>query len=172
MVKLIQILSMLYICGCGGMKYQPLLLSEQQVTEYPPIIQAIIQVESSGNPKALSKKGAIGLMQVMPSTGRSMGYSKADLWNPKTNVEAGTKYFNKLMSDHCNNDVHCSLRSYVCGPGKRNGKACYKYADKVLRHVRNDSTYSMKKSKRPSKIESNELIVERKRIGYSFALNN
>lgn len=160
---------MLYICGCG-MKYQPLLLSEQEITENPDIIQAIIQVESGGNPKALSKTGAIGLMQVMPATGRSMGYSKEDLWNPKTNVEAGTKYFNKLMSEHCNNDVNCALRSYVCGPGNRNKKVCYQYANKVLRINGNTASYK-KLNKSKSKVEGNEPIIPSEKVSYSFAIN-
>ncbi len=54
------------------------------------LIRAIIYIESKGNPKAISKKGAQGLMQLMPQTANFMGISNP--MNPDRNIEAGVKY--------------------------------------------------------------------------------
>ena len=64
------------------------------------LLKAFMFSESSGNPNALSDKGAIGLMQVMPSTGKDLGY--ANLTNPQENTYAGAKYINQLMATACN----------------------------------------------------------------------
>jgi soluble lytic murein transglycosylase-like protein len=58
----------------------------------PQLVKAIIQVESRWNPNAVSSKGAIGLMQVLPSSGKHFaGYSRTDLFCPEKNIIAGTK---------------------------------------------------------------------------------
>lgn len=57
----------------------------------PKLVSAIIKVESGWNQKAVSSKGAVGLMQVMPSTAKWLtGYSRADLFCPEKNIIAGT----------------------------------------------------------------------------------
>jgi hypothetical protein len=58
----------------------------------PRLPLAMTYVESRFNPKAVSPKGAIGLMQVMPDTGEEMGYSKKDLYNTSKNIDAGLTY--------------------------------------------------------------------------------
>ncbi|MEE8311712.1 MAG: lytic transglycosylase domain-containing protein [Candidatus Binatia bacterium] len=59
----------------------------------PNLIRAVISVESSGNPRAISNKGARGLMQVMPATGRDLGvHDAALLFDVSANVTAGTRY--------------------------------------------------------------------------------
>lgn len=58
----------------------------------PKLVQAIISVESEWNPKAVSSKGAIGLMQVLPQSGKVYaGFSRAELFCPEKNIIAGTK---------------------------------------------------------------------------------
>lgn len=63
------------------------------------LLKAIIQVESNFNPSAVSNKGAIGLMQVMPATGKRLGVEdpSKQLFDPATNVNAGAKYLRYLM---------------------------------------------------------------------------
>lgn len=65
----------------------------------PKLVQAIISVESEWNPKAISKKGAVGLMQVLPASGHHfLGYSKSELLCPEKNIIAGTtilKYYQR-----------------------------------------------------------------------------
>jgi soluble lytic murein transglycosylase len=54
------------------------------------LVKAVMRQESGLDPFARSRTGAIGLMQIMPSTGRSIGYQERQLWNERTNIEAGT----------------------------------------------------------------------------------
>jgi soluble lytic murein transglycosylase-like protein len=75
-----------------------------------------VSAESAYQVKAVSKKGAIGLMQLMPSTARDYG---ADPTDPKQNVEAGTRYLRDLLVkyQHDDNQVSRALAAYNAGPG-------------------------------------------------------
>lgn len=65
----------------------------------PALILAFMAQESKGNPKAISSVGAIGLMQIMPSTARRIcGYSASDLYDPIKNIDCGTKLLAYLLS--------------------------------------------------------------------------
>ena len=81
----------------------------------PSLIRAIIMAESSYNPKAVSKKGAIGLMQLMPSTAEALGVE--DGFNPEHNINAGVKYFKQLLNQF-NGDVKLALAAYNAGSGR------------------------------------------------------
>ena len=77
-----------------------------------PIITGMIATESSGNPSARSKKGAIGLMQLMPSTARELGV------NPHIaaeNVKGGTLYLDRMVARYGNQTL--GLVAYNMGPG-------------------------------------------------------
>ena len=54
------------------------------------LVKAVMRQESGFDPFARSRSGAIGLMQIMPGTGRQIGFSEAQLWNPRNNIQAGT----------------------------------------------------------------------------------
>lgn len=77
----------------------------------PLLIKAMIKVESNFNPEAVSPKGAIGIMQLMPATAERVGV--ADPFNPVENIEGGVKYFNKLMNMF--NDVTLAIAGYNAG---------------------------------------------------------
>lgn len=81
------------------------------------LLGAVISKESSGNADAISKKGAIGLAQVMPNTARGMGYDPEELKrNPALQVEAGARYLKEMLDAHGGN-VPAALAAYNWGPG-------------------------------------------------------
>lgn len=79
----------------------------------PHVIKSIVQVESGYNPRALSVKGAVGLMQLMPETASAMGIN--DPWDPAQNITAGTRYFSRLLSRY-HGDLMKALAAYNAGP--------------------------------------------------------
>ena len=76
------------------------------------LIKAMIRAESGFNPNAVSRKGAKGLMQLMPETALRMNVS--NVFNPKENIEGGVRYFKYLLSLF-NNDLRLSLAAYNAG---------------------------------------------------------
>jgi hypothetical protein len=74
------------------------------------VVNAVIQVESAYHSRAVSRKGARGLMQVMPTTGRQ--YGALDLFDPKVNVDAGVRHLKKLLSRY---DLPLALAAYNAG---------------------------------------------------------
>jgi soluble lytic murein transglycosylase-like protein len=78
----------------------------------PALVQAVISTESGWNPRAVSSKGAVGLMQLIPETARRFG--GGNLFDPAQNVEAGTTYLKSLL-DRYNGDLTKSLAAYNAG---------------------------------------------------------
>jgi len=76
------------------------------------LIKAMIRAESGFDPYAISRKGAKGLMQLMPETALRMNV--ANVFSPKDNIEGGVKYFKYLLSLF-NNDLRLSLAAYNAG---------------------------------------------------------
>jgi len=78
----------------------------------PKLVQAVIQVESGYNPRALSRKGAMGLMQLMPQTARELAVD--DPWDPEQNVRGGTTYLRRMIDRF--GDLQLALAAYNAGP--------------------------------------------------------
>ena len=79
----------------------------------PAFVKAVVHVESSFNPNAVSKAGAKGLMQLMPATAKI--YNAHDkLFDPSSNIVAGVKHLKELMSRYSNN-MTLSLAAYNAG---------------------------------------------------------
>jgi len=76
------------------------------------LIKAMIRAESGFNPFAVSRKGAKGLMQLMPETASRMNVS--NILNPRENIEGGVRYFKYLLSLF-DNDIRLSLAAYNAG---------------------------------------------------------
>jgi soluble lytic murein transglycosylase-like protein len=92
----------------------------------PMLVRALIQVESKFRPTARSRKGAMGLMQLMPSTARE--YNVSNPFEPKANIEAGIKHL-KTLIDRFGSSVELALAAYNAGPGaveKFNGVPPYR----------------------------------------------
>jgi hypothetical protein len=79
----------------------------------PDFINSVIRAESGFNNRAVSRKGAAGLMQLMPQTASHLGVTNA--FDPKANVEGGTKYLRELLEKY-HYDVPKALAAYNAGP--------------------------------------------------------
>jgi Transglycosylase SLT domain len=83
----------------------------------PQLVAAMIHVESAFNPRAVSRKGACGLMQLLPGTARRFGLTKKkDLFDPQKNLEAGVRYL-KWLTQRFGGDVEKILAAYNAGEG-------------------------------------------------------
>ncbi|MCL2683811.1 MAG: lytic transglycosylase domain-containing protein [Synergistaceae bacterium] len=80
----------------------------------PHLARSVMRMESGGNPNAISRAGAIGLMQLMPGTAKGLG---VDPKNPHRNLEGGIKYLAQL-SDKYDGDLTKTLAAYNAGSGR------------------------------------------------------
>lgn len=88
----------------------------------PKLVKAIIAVESGYNPNAVSSRGALGLMQLMPATAKELAENarldlkKRHLLDPKINIHLGVRYLSELATKY-NNNIELMLAAYHAGTG-------------------------------------------------------
>ena len=101
----------------------------------PQLVRAVIQQESSGNPRSVSAVGAQGLMQLMPETARGLGVT--DAFDPEQNISGGTRYLAGLLREF-GNDIPKALAAYNAGPGavrRANGVPNYPETQTYVRRI-------------------------------------
>lgn len=103
----------------------------------PEFVHSVARAESAYQPNAVSHKGAIGVMQLMPGTAAAL---EADPHDPEQNIEAGARYLRELLLRYDGDSVK-ALAAYNAGPGavdRYNGPPPYRetitYVDRVLRN--------------------------------------
>lgn len=115
------------------------------------LVKAVIKQESGFNPRAVSKAGAVGLMQVMPANAGRLGLTRADLWIPARNILAGVRLLAALLR-YYEGDVVSVLVAYNAGPRKlfapipRNGETPA-YVRSVISHYRSYLLIEIKKNR-------------------------
>ena len=80
----------------------------------PTVVAAMVRAESNFDPRAVSPKGAMGLLQLMPATARRFGLEQARVFEPEANLEAGVRYF-RWLGERFAGDLVLALAGYNAG---------------------------------------------------------
>ena len=120
-------------------RYDAHIREASQLYQLPEaFVRAVVRVESDFNPNVVSNAGAMGLMQLMPQTARSMGVR--DPFDPRQNILGGTRYL-RVLANSFNGDLVLTVAAYNAGGGavtRYRGVPPYaetrRYVQRVLRH--------------------------------------
>ena len=114
----------------------------------PNLLRAVIVVESGFNSRAVSKRGAVGLMQLMPATATRFGASNP--YDPRENVHAGARYL-KFLIDRFGHDIRLALAAYNAGEEAvdRNGRQIPPYTETMAYVPRVLKVYRMLREQPP-----------------------
>jgi soluble lytic murein transglycosylase-like protein len=118
----------------------------------PALIRAVIRQESGFRPCAVSPKGAMGLMQLMPDTAEH--FKLSDPFNATENIRAGAEFLKELL-DRFKGDLKLTLAAYNAGPGRVDGNSASvpdipetrDYVDQILKAIAEDSPKTQGKAK-------------------------
>jgi soluble lytic murein transglycosylase-like protein len=123
----------------------------------PNLVRAVVKVESNFNPNAVSRKGAMGLMQLMPSTARQLKVKNP--FDPEQNVDAGVRHLKQLLESY-NGDIKLTLAAYNAGAGavaRSSGVPHFAETQNYVRRITNlynaGSVFNMGASREPVKVQ-------------------
>src|SRR5208282_4817646 len=103
----------------------------------PSLVRSVVKVESNFNPNAVSRKGAMGLMQLMPSTARQLKVRNP--FDPEQNVDAGVRHLKQLLESY-DGDIKLTLAAYNAGAGavaRSSGVPAYAETQNYVRRITN-----------------------------------
>ena len=140
------------------------------------LIHSIILTESNYNEFAISSKGAVGLMQLMPETARDLGVK--NLYSPTENIDGGVRYLKHLMN-HYNRDMDLYLAAYNAGPeavAKYGRVPPYPETIRYIKKVKANLSQSLAIKRRKSRIykfydESGKVVLTNSPHLYSIYKN-
>lgn len=135
----------------------------------PNLVRAVVKVESNFNSNAVSRKGAMGLMQLMPSTARSLKVNNP--FDPEQNVDAGVRHLKQLLENY-GGDVNLTLAAYNAGSGavaRSAGVPHYAETQNYVRRITN--LYYGGFDLSPSGVSRDPLRVQRDARGVLYISN-
>jgi hypothetical protein len=149
--------------------YDDLIVTHAQANNLrPDLVRAVVQVESGYNPGAVSPKGAMGLMQLMPATASQLGVRSP--FDPAENIRGGTTYLRQLLDRFAGNE-ELALAAYNAGPVAvdRYGAKVppYKETRDYVRKVKTQTTVTTSRPSRPIYYKWVETVDGRSVIRYS-----
>lgn len=122
--------------GPRQLSFEPMIQAFSAQHEIDPaLVSALVKQESGFNPQAISKAGAMGLMQLMPGTAKGLGV--IDPMDPAQNLEGGIRHLKGLLSRY-NGNIPLALAAYNAGAGavaKYQGVPPYKETQQYVRNI-------------------------------------
>jgi soluble lytic murein transglycosylase-like protein len=155
-----------YVTADRAWQYETLITEHSRLNGVrSDLVRAVMQVESAFNPNAISPKGAMGLMQLMPATMRQYGVRNA--FNPAENVRAGVAYLRALLDRYSNNE-ELALAAYNAGPGAvdKYGQAVppYRETQNYVARINKMTDTAGRVEPRPNKIYKVTQIIDGREV--------
>jgi soluble lytic murein transglycosylase-like protein len=135
----------------------------------PNLVRAVVKVESNFNPNAVSRKGAMGLMQLMPSTARQLKVNNP--FDPEQNVDAGVRHLKQLLESY-GGDIKLTLAAYNAGAGavaRSSGVPRYAETQNYVRRITN--LYYGSSASSPNEVSHDPVRVQRDARGVLYISN-
>jgi soluble lytic murein transglycosylase-like protein len=135
----------------------------------PNLVRAVVKVESNFNPNAVSRKGAMGLMQLMPSTARQLKVNNP--FDPEQNVDAGVRHLKQLLESY-GGDIKLTLAAYNAGAGavaRSSGVPRYAETQNYVRRITN--LYYGRSAASSSEVSHDPVRVQRDARGVLYISN-